>query len=182
MLTPASAATSLRRRPGTRRYPSTGSPSDCGVILARRVRRKSRTSVRMSTRATLGPGRPGGTSCWYTSAGASEGHGRLNDPGVSSSRRSGYRDSRMGRRGPSVPGGTHEDRDPEGHRPANGVWRRRRDGRPGSVGSATTWSYQSGAGEAASTPTTLRGRGSDHRQGVGVWKSDIVCQDQPAHL
>ena len=56
MLTPASTATSSRRRPGTRRLLSwTGRPTCCGVILARRVARNWRTSSLLSTTTTLRP-------------------------------------------------------------------------------------------------------------------------------
>src|SRR3954466_14798352 len=46
-------ATSPRRSPGTRRCPMSGRPACCGVILARRESRNSRTSVRLSTSTTL---------------------------------------------------------------------------------------------------------------------------------
>jgi integrase len=48
MLTPARAATSARRRPGTRRPPTSGRPARWGVILARRDIKNSRTSARLS--------------------------------------------------------------------------------------------------------------------------------------
>ena len=52
--TPASTATSSRRNPGTRRRPlNSGTPACCGVSFARRVARKSRTSLRLSTISTL---------------------------------------------------------------------------------------------------------------------------------
>ena len=44
--TPASWATSSRRRPGVRRRPFAGRPTSCGVTCARRVRRKSVSSER----------------------------------------------------------------------------------------------------------------------------------------
>ena len=44
--TPASSATSSRRRPGVRRRPPLGSPTSSGWRLARRVRRKSASSAR----------------------------------------------------------------------------------------------------------------------------------------
>src|SRR5438309_2159406 len=53
MLTPASAATSVRRSPGTRRVVPAGRPARSGVILARRETRNSRTSVRLSTASTV---------------------------------------------------------------------------------------------------------------------------------
>lgn len=43
-LTPARAATSPRRSPGTRRMPTSSRPARCGVILARREIRNSRIS------------------------------------------------------------------------------------------------------------------------------------------
>src|SRR2546423_8365150 len=55
MLTPASAATSVRRSPGTRRLVPAGRPARSGVILARRETRNSRTSVRLSTASTVRP-------------------------------------------------------------------------------------------------------------------------------
>src|SRR5215469_15787044 len=45
MLTPARAATSPRRRPGTRRCPAWGRPAAAGESLARREVRNSRTSA-----------------------------------------------------------------------------------------------------------------------------------------
>jgi hypothetical protein len=51
----ARAATSLRRSPGTRRCPTSDSPACCGVILARRDVRNSRTSTRLSTSMTVRP-------------------------------------------------------------------------------------------------------------------------------
>src|SRR4051812_27765905 len=53
MLTPASAATSLRRNPGTRRRPWLARPACSGVTLARRETRNSRTSARLSTPLTV---------------------------------------------------------------------------------------------------------------------------------
>src|SRR4051812_34570805 len=46
--TPASWATSSRRRPGVRRRPLAGRPTSCGVTWARRLRRKSVSSERRS--------------------------------------------------------------------------------------------------------------------------------------
>src|SRR3954471_21058213 len=51
---PASAATSLRRSPGTRRRPTSGSPACAALSLARRVVRNSLTSARLSTDSTIG--------------------------------------------------------------------------------------------------------------------------------
>jgi hypothetical protein len=53
MITPASAATSPRRKPGTRRAPTSGRPACWGVILARREMRNSRTSARLSMPMTV---------------------------------------------------------------------------------------------------------------------------------
>ena len=53
MLTPASAATSPRRSPGTRRRPWLDRPACSGVTLARRETRNSRTSARLSTPLTV---------------------------------------------------------------------------------------------------------------------------------
>jgi hypothetical protein len=45
-----------RRRPGTRRRPpNSGTPACCGVSFARRVARKSLTSLRLSMISTLQP-------------------------------------------------------------------------------------------------------------------------------
>ena len=52
-LTPAKAATSARRSPGTLRAPMWGIPACCEVILARREIKNSRTSARLSTPSTL---------------------------------------------------------------------------------------------------------------------------------
>src|SRR5215218_8740872 len=59
MLTPASAATSLRRSPGTRRLVPAGRLACAGVSLARRETRNSRAPVRLSTSGAYAP-RPGG--------------------------------------------------------------------------------------------------------------------------
>src|SRR5215218_8950203 len=59
MLTPASAATSLRRSPGTRRLVPAGRLACSGVILARRETRNSRASLRWSTPGAYAP-RPRG--------------------------------------------------------------------------------------------------------------------------
>jgi hypothetical protein len=55
MLTTARAATSPRRSPGTFRTPASGTPTCCGVSLARREMRNSRTSARLSTATTVRP-------------------------------------------------------------------------------------------------------------------------------
>jgi hypothetical protein len=62
MLTPASAATSPRRKPGTRRLPTSGRPACCGVSLALREMRNSRTSARLSIPMTV-PTRLGRLRC-----------------------------------------------------------------------------------------------------------------------
>src|ERR1700712_1074172 len=57
---PASTASSSRRSPGTRRWPpKVGSPACSGVMRARLVARKSRTSLRLSTTSTLRPAQAG---------------------------------------------------------------------------------------------------------------------------
>src|SRR6266480_1481934 len=65
VLTPAITATSSRRSPGTRRRPPAGSPTCSGVSLARRVARKSRISVLLSTVSTLRASAPLGRSSLY---------------------------------------------------------------------------------------------------------------------
>src|SRR5215217_7800701 len=59
MLTPARAATSLRRSPGTRRLVPAGRLAWAGVSLARRETRNSRACWRWSTPGAYAP-RPGG--------------------------------------------------------------------------------------------------------------------------
>ncbi len=56
-LTSARAATSLRRRPGTRRRLPEGSPARSGVIFARLEVRNSRASAWLSTSSTVRPAR-----------------------------------------------------------------------------------------------------------------------------
>lgn len=103
---PASTATSSRRSPVTRRLPPyTGSPDCSGVILARRVARKSLMSSLALAPSTVRPDPQRGRPCRYPRPRGLPGRPRPCLSGGRRSRRPGHRSARRPRADRHHPGG-----------------------------------------------------------------------------